>query len=158
MVQTYQCPLVEITGGEPLIQSDTPALINMLLDIGFNVLLETNGSQDIRIIDNRCVKIVDIKCPSSGEADQNYLANLTQLTGNDELKFAIGSREDYEFAKKIIGFKDVTSFNAKKFNFSPVFGSLEPKRLAEWIIEDRLQVRLNLQLQKIIWTPEERGV
>jgi 7-carboxy-7-deazaguanine synthase len=158
IIESYQCPLVEITGGEPLIHADTPGLIKILLDKGFKVLLETNGSQDISQIDNRCVKIVDIKCPGSGEVDQNDLSNLFRLTGSDELKFVIGSREDYEFAKKIIRLEKSAPYNPKQINFSPVFGILEPKRLAEWILEDRLQVRLNLQLQKIIWTPEERGV
>ena len=158
MIKAYQCPLVEITGGEPLIQADTPALIKILLDNGFNVLLETNGSQDISQVDGRCVKIVDIKCPGSGEADQNDLSNLNRLNENDELKFVIGSREDYEFALKFLGSPNFWPNTLKSIHFSPAFGILKPIVLAQWILADHLKVRLNLQLHKIIWSPEERGV
>jgi 7-carboxy-7-deazaguanine synthase len=157
-IENYQCSLVEITGGEPLIQKDTPALINTLLDQGFTVLLETNGSQDISQVNNRCINIVDIKCPSSGESDQNDLSNLTRLTENDELKFVIGSREDYKFALQILGSPNFVPHTLKSIHFSYAFGMLEPHILAQWILEDRLNVRFNLQLHKIIWTPEERGV
>ncbi|GAJ03129.1 unnamed protein product, partial [marine sediment metagenome] len=101
-VASYECPLVEVTGGEPLIQKETSVLIHRFLEEGFEVLLETNGSQDISQIDDRCVKIVDIKCPSSGEEEKNDLDNLTRLTDKDEIKFVIGSREDYEYARKIL--------------------------------------------------------
>jgi 7-carboxy-7-deazaguanine synthase len=157
-IENYQCSLVEITGGEPLMQKDTPALINHLLDHQFTVLLETNGSQDISQVDNRCVKIVDIKCPGSGESDQNDLSNLAKLTENDELKFVIGNREDYEFALKILRSPNFGPNNLKSICFSVVFDTLKPDILAQWILEDHLQVRLNLQLHKIIWTPEARGV
>jgi 7-carboxy-7-deazaguanine synthase len=120
--------------------------------------METNGSQDISLVDNRCIKIVDIKCPSSGESDQNDLSNLTKLTKNDELKFVIGSREDYDFALKILGLPNFAVNNLESINFSPVFGLLKSNILAQWILADHLQVRLNLQLHKIIWTPEARGV
>jgi len=146
-VRKLRCNLVEVTGGEPLIQPETPLLIRTLLDAGHTVLLETNGSIDIGVVDSRCVRIVDIKCPSSGMAGQNDLRNLERLAPHDELKFVIGNRPDYEFARDFL-----TSFPALscKINFSPVFGSLEPGTLAEWILEDRLPVRLNLQLHKII--------
>ena len=149
------CELVEVTGGEPLIQAETPSLIRGLLDAGHTVLLETNGSIDIGLVDTRCVRIVDVKCPSSGMAGQNDLRNLEKLGAHDELKFVIASREDYEFARDLLSTLPPAR---RKINFSPVFGSLAPRSLAEWILEDHLPVRLNLQLHKIIWGPEARGV
>jgi 7-carboxy-7-deazaguanine synthase len=157
-VMSYRCMLVEITGGEPLMQKDTPLLIQKLLDMGFEVLLETNGSMDISVIDDRCVKILDIKCPSSGEAKRNYLDNLKRLQPKDEIKFAIGSREDYDYAKKILSFIDRADGNSKPPLFSPVHGRLNPELLAQWILADHLDVRMQIQLHKIIWDPETRGV
>lgn len=157
-VASYECPLVEVTGGEPLIQKETPTLILRLLEEGFEVLLETNGSQDISRIDERCVKIVDIKCPSSGEVEKNDLENLTRLTDRDEIKFVIGGREDYEYAKKILDLIDTTLSKMNPPHFSHVFGKMDPKILAKWILEDHLNVRLHIQLHKTIWDPEQRGV
>ena len=157
-VASHQCALVEVTGGEPLIQKDTPVLIRRLLEEGFEVLLETNGSQDMSEVDERCVKIVDIKCPSSGEADKNGLENLSRLTDKDEIKYVIGSREDYEYARKILDVMGLNPFRMNPVHFSPVFGQMDPRILAEWILEDRINVRLHLQLHKIIWDPEQRGV
>lgn len=157
-VASYQCPLVEVTGGEPLIQAETPALIRRLLERGYEVLLETNGTRDISQVDDRCVKIVDIKCPTSGEADKHDLINLSGLTDHDEIKFVIGSREDYEYAKKILDLINLESFRMDKVLFSPVFCSVKPSVLAEWMLEDRLNVRLQLQLHKYIWDPEKKGV
>jgi len=157
-VAPYQCRLVEITGGEPLVQDDTPILIESLLDDGYEVLLETNGSMDISRVDERCVKIVDIKCPSSGMIKKNDLDNLGRLTTRDELKFVLGTREDYEYAKKIVAYKQLGPKRINPVNFSPIFGQLNPKILSEWILEDHLDVRLHLQLHKYIWGPETRGV
>ncbi len=157
-VAPYQCRLVEITGGEPLVQDDTPILIESLLDDGYEVLLETNGSMDISRVDERCVKIVDIKCPSSGMIEKNDLDNLGRLTTRDELKFVLGAREDYEYAKKIVAYKQLDPKRINPVNFSPIFGRLDPKILSEWILEDYLDVRLHLQLHKYIWGPETRGV
>jgi 7-carboxy-7-deazaguanine synthase len=154
-VRRLRCPLVEVTGGEPLIQEETPSLIGRLLDEGHTVLLETNGSIDISTVDRRCARIVDIKCPSSEMAGQNDLRNLKRLRARDELKFVIGDRRDYEFAKEILSTIRAARL---KINFSPVFGTLALRTLAEWILADRLPVRLNLQLHKIIWDPETRGV
>ncbi len=154
-VRRLRCDLVEVTGGEPLIQAETPSLIGGLLDAGHTVLLETNGSIDIGVVDPRCIRIMDIKCPSSGMAGQNDLRNLKKLGVQDELKFVIGSRKDYEFARDLLSTLPAAR---SKINFSPVFGSLAPRSLAEWILEDHLPVRLNLQLHKIIWGPETRGV
>ncbi|MDR3555946.1 MAG: radical SAM protein [Syntrophobacteraceae bacterium] len=154
-VRQLRCDLVEVTGGEPLLQTETPRLIAALLNAGHTVLLETNGSLDIGIVDQRCVRIVDIKCPSSAMAGQNDLDNLGKLGERDELKFVVGTREDYEFARHIL-----STIPAGKcgVNFSPVFGAVDPRSLAGWILEDRLPVRLNLQLHKILWGPETRGV
>ena len=154
-VRRLRCDLVEVTGGEPLIQAETPSLIVGLLDAGHTVLLETNGSIDIGVVDPRCVRIMDIKCPSSGMAGQNDLRNLKKLGVQDELKFVIASREDYQFARDLLSTLPAAQC---KINFSPVFGSLAPRSLAQWILEDHLAVRLNLQLHKIIWGPEARGV
>jgi 7-carboxy-7-deazaguanine synthase len=157
-VSSYACGLVEITGGEPLLQKDTPMLVDRLLERGHQVLLETNGSRDIRIVDRRCVKIVDIKCPSSGQADRNDLNNLGRLAGRDELKFVIGSRDDYEFAKGVLDSAKDRLPEAGRVHFSPVFGLIPPRMLAEWILKDHLNARLSLQLHKIIWGPDQRGV
>jgi 7-carboxy-7-deazaguanine synthase len=157
-VASYGCRLVEVTGGEPLLQEETPHLINLLLGAGYKVLLETNGSRDISQVDSRCVRIVDIKCPSSGEKDRNDLANLNRLTGEDELKFVIGGREDYEYAKDLLNLILHGPSNKIPVHFSPAFGRMEPKELASWILNDRLNVRLHLQLHKYIWTPEQKGV
>ena len=154
-VRRMGCDLVEITGGEPLLQADTPELIERLLNGGFKVLLETNGSLDIGLVDKRCVRIVDVKCPSSSMAGQNYSDNLKKLRGRDELKFVIGSRDDYEYAR---GMLPAIPPAICRINFSPVSGLLDPGLLARWILEDRLRVRLNLQLHKVIWGAEARGV
>lgn len=154
-VRELGCGLVEVTGGEPLVQEETPALVRKLIEDGYTVLLETNGSLDIGAVDARCARIVDIKCPSSGMAGRNDLRNLERLGDRDELKFVIGDRRDYEFAKEILAKLPAAGLKA---GFSPVFGTLSPRLLAGWILEDRLPVRLNIQLHKIIWDPEARGV
>lgn len=157
-VRDYDCPLVEVTGGEPLIQEETPSLVLALLGEGYRVLLETNGSQDIGKIDERCVKIVDIKCPSSGETDKNDLANLDRLTQRDELKFVIADQEDYRFSKEIVESTSLCLSKRIPVHFSPVYGKMPPDLLAKWILKDGLEVRLHLQLHKLIWGPDERGV
>ena len=157
-VISYQCPLVEVTGGEPLMQKETPDLIHRLLTKGFETLMETNGSQDISQVDNRCVKIVDIKCPFSGQTGHNDLQNLDRLTDHDEVKFVIADRDDYEYAKQILRLTDPNLCGKHPVHFSPAFGRMEPKTLAEWILEDHLDVRLHLQVHKIIWSPDRRGV
>lgn len=151
----YACPLVEVTGGEPLMQKETPVLIHSLIEEGYEVLTETNGSQDIGQVDNRCVRIVDVKCPASGEHLQNDLGNLDRLTDRDEIKFVISNRKDYDYAREMV---DSKLFGKNPVHFSPAFGMLESKKLARWLLEDHLNVRLHLQLHKIIWGPEEKGV
>ncbi len=157
-IRRYHCPLIEVTGGEPLLQEDTPKLIRRLLDEGFGVLMETNGSLNIDRVDPLCVRIMDIKCPSSGEMEQNDLRNLDRLTLRDELKFVIGDRSDYEYAKGILQSNRAIPIKAAHVHFSPLFGKVSPETLAGWILDDHLHVRLNLQLHKIIWHPERRGV
>ena len=156
-VASFNCNLVEITGGEPLLQDDTPALISMLLEKNYQVLLETNGSKSIKNIHSNCIKIIDIKCPSSNESDSFLSENINFLSEHDEIKFVIGSRKDYEFAKSIIE-KELTGISQKKIHLSPVFGQISPEVIAAWMIEDNLYARLSLQQHKLIWNPDKRGV
>jgi len=156
-IAAHRCRLVEITGGEPLLQSQTPILIYRLLENGYEVMLETNGSLDISRVDGRCIKIVDIKCPTSGESDKNDLGNLRRLGSKDQVKFVIGDRSDYKYAKVTMD-SISPDFPEEQILFSPVSGGTTPSQLAEWILEDSLNVRLHLQLHKIIWPDKERGV
>lgn len=153
VVDVYGSPLVEITGGEPLLQAETPDLVSELLVRGYEVLVETNGSQDISTVDNRCMKIVDFKTPSSGMSEKNDLKNLARLSSGDEVKFVIGSRLDYEFARELIGETGIEPSARYPIHFSPVFGQQDPKTLAGWILDDRLHVRLQVQLHKILDLP-----
>lgn len=155
-VETYHCPLIEITGGEPLLQDDTPLLISELLEKGYEVMMETNGTFDISMVDKRCIKIVDIKCPTSGESDKNDLKNLKRLNQKDQVKFVIGSREDYEYAKNITKLIS-RKLPERNILFSPVFGKIACAELAKWILEDNLNIRLHLQIHKIIWPVSRKG-
>ena len=141
-----------------MLQKETPTLIQKLLDEEYEVLLETNGSQDIGRVDGRCVRIVDIKCPSSGEEDKNDLKNLNKLTDKDEVKFVIGDRGDYEYAKRVLNLMPANSTRKTAVHFSTVFGETDPKTLAKWILEDHLDVSLHLQLHKLIWGQWQRRV
>ncbi len=156
-LEAFQCPLIEVTGGEPLLQADAPALITKLLNRGYKVLLETNGTMDIRLVDARCIRIVDIKCPGSGESKKTNFSNLDYLTPADQVKFVLTDRADYDYAKNLLldkwqGTPPVSVL------FSPTSGMLDPASLAQWILADRMNVRLQLQLHKIIWPTENRGV
>ncbi|RPH52127.1 MAG: radical SAM protein [Desulfobacteraceae bacterium] len=156
-ISDYQCPLVEITGGEPLIQSETPLFIINLIENGYTVLLETNGTIDISHIDERCIKIVDIKCPGSGESGKNILDNLNRLNVKDQVKFVISNHEDYEYAKDII--KQIpVGFLRENILISPVPGKMDFSDLVNRILEDKLMVRFHIQLHKIIWPDINRGV
>jgi len=148
--------LVEITGGEPFLHEETPALVRALLDDGFTVLIETNGSLPIRDIDERAVIILDVKTPGSGMSSENDFSNFSRLKPFDEIKFVICSREDYEWSKKIIS--DNSLEERCRLLMSPALGMLDPAHLVKWIVEDRLNVRLNLQIHKYIFGPEARGV
>jgi 7-carboxy-7-deazaguanine synthase len=149
--------LVEITGGEPLLQEEeTILLIRKLLDKGYEVLVETNGSMKISGLDRRATIILDMKTPCSAMSDKMDFTNLEILKKTDEVKFVICSRDDYEWSKKIVSQYGLEK--RCKVLFSPGFGMLQPRALASWIIEDRLQVRLNIQIHRYIFDPRERGV
>jgi 7-carboxy-7-deazaguanine synthase len=167
-VRAFDCPTVEVTGGEPLLQPDVYPLMDRLLDAFETVLLETSGAMSIGKVDPRVVRIVDFKCPSSGEVERNDWANIDLLTPTDEAKFVIGTREDYEWAREItrryglpaccaVLFSPVTAC-PRADSSAPAEGWLKPVQLAEWLLEDRLDVRLTLQLHKIIWPPTARRV
>lgn len=155
-VKKYNCKLVEITGGEPLFQSESLDLMKRLCDEGFEVMLETGGSLPIKAVDKRVIIILDFKCPSSKMMKKNLYENADHLKSTDEVKFVIGTREDYEWTKDIISKYKLT----EKFTVlvSVVFGLLEPVKLVEWILEDNLKVRFQLQMHKFIWEPTAKGV
>ena len=156
-VERHNCPLVEITGGEPLLQEDVYDLMNRLLARGRTVMIETGGHRPIDRVPVDVVKIVDIKCPGSGEAASNDWANLDRLLPHDEVKFVVADRVDYEFARDVIERRDLASRCAAVL-VSPVHGVLDPRVLSEWLLADRMPVRLQLQLHKYIWPPSMRGV
>lgn len=155
-VKLMNCKLVELTGGEPLFQSESLQLIKRLCDEEFEVMLETGGSLSIENVDKRVMIILDLKCPSSGMMKKNLYSNIKFIKPNDEIKFVIGTYEDYLWAKE-----KITEFElSNKCNilFSTVFGKLDSKELVEWIIQDNLNVRFQLQMHKYIWEPDRKGV
>ena len=156
-VDRYACPLVEVTGGEPLLQPDVYPLMTRLLESGKTVLIETGGHRSIAQVPAGVERIMDVKCPGSGEAEKNDWSNLTQLTSTDQVKFVLKDRADYEYAREILTRERLTERVAAVL-FSPVHGVLEARQLAEWMLGDRLPVRLQLQAHKFIWSPETRGV
>lgn len=169
-VASYDCPFVEVTGGEPLLQPDVYALLDRLLESAAVVAVETSGAVSIEKVDPRVVRIVDLKTPSSGEVARNHWPNVDLLTANDEVKFVIGTREDYEWSRDVVRSRGL----AEKCPvlFSPVIGvpagaseglqlaqgGLDPRELAEWILADRLAVQFSLQVHKFVWSPTMRGV
>jgi 7-carboxy-7-deazaguanine synthase len=156
-VKAFGCPLVEITGGEPLLQKNVLPLMSMLADANHTVLLETSGAHDISVVDPRVHRIMDLKTPGSDEVDKNLWPNIDHLNSQDEVKFVIGSREDYEWSReKILHFK--LSERCHAVLFSPIFGRIDPRQIVEWILADGLDVRFQLQMHKFIWTPTQRGV
>jgi len=155
-VKKYKCPLIEVTGGEPLVQKESLKLMKQLCDEGFEVLLETGGSLPIDDVDERVNIILDMKCPTSGMIKKNLYQNLDLLKKTDEVKFVIGSREDYDWAKNLINEFNLTQ--KCSILFSVVFGKLKPIELTEWIISDNLRVRFQLQMHKYIWDPSKKGV
>ncbi|MGE3151084.1 MAG: 7-carboxy-7-deazaguanine synthase QueE [Nitrospiraceae bacterium] len=155
-VASYGCPLVEVTGGEPLHQPDAFVLLSRLCDAGYEVLLETSGAVDIGPVDRRSHIIMDVKCPGSGMIDRMVWSNLDKLSSKDEAKFVLQDRADYEWARDIVA-KQELAYRCTVL-FSPVFGKLDLQSLAEWILADRLPVRFQVQLHKFIWSPERRGV
>ena len=155
-VEHYDCRLVEITGGEPLAQAEAHGLITALADRGYTVLIETSGAIDLAPVDPRAILITDLKCPGSGMEDRNRWSNLSLLKPHDEVKFVIKDRADYDWAVGIIRRHDLS--DRHRVLLSPVFGELETQTLADWILADRLRVRFQLQVHKLIWDPAMRGV
>ncbi len=155
-VRDLGCSLIEVTGGEPLLQREVQVLIAKLLEKDYPVLLETNGSLDISHIDPRVKRIMDIKCPDSGMSGRMDWENIRRLKEGDEVKFVLSSRDDYQWAKAVIFRYDLG--NKVTTLVSPAFGKLKAETLAQWILHDALPIRLQLQLQKYIWPPGTRGV
>ncbi len=155
-VQSYGCPLVEVTGGEPLHQPNALVLLKKLCDAGFQAMIETSGTFDISAIDPRVSIIMDVKCPGSGMTDRMQWANIEHLSPKDEVKFVLKDQADYEWARDTVNHYHLG--NRCTVLFSPVFGSLDLRPLAEWILKDRLPVRFQVQLHKLIWDPETQGV
>lgn len=157
-------PLVELTGGEPLLQEEIYPLAEQLLAAGYTVMIETSGERFIGRLPRGVIKIVDVKCPDSGEPDTFDMRNLTELGKNDEVKFVLSTRRDYEFAAEFIVLHNLPQI-VRQVLFSPVFEGpegkwpgLEPRQLVEWILADGLPVRLGLQLHKFVWDPATKGV
>ncbi len=148
--------LVEVTGGEPLAQPACLALLRALGDAGYETLLETSGAIDVAGVDPRVIKIVDVKCPGSGEAEANRWENLDRLGPRDEIKFVLADRTDYDWARRVIAERGLAG--RPGLLFSPVHGRLDPAALARWMIEDRLPARLQIQLHKVLWPGRDRGV
>jgi 7-carboxy-7-deazaguanine synthase len=156
-VDEFDCPLVEVTGGEPLLQEGVYPLMAALLDRGKIVLLETGGHRSTERVPGPVVTILDVKCPGSGEAEKMDWKNLDRLRPHDEVKFVVKDRSDYEYARDVIRRYSLDE-RAAAIHVSPVHGVLDPKTLSEWLLQDRLPARVQLQLHKYIWLPETRGV
>jgi 7-carboxy-7-deazaguanine synthase len=156
-VRRMGCRLVEVTGGEPLLHKGVNTLAEMLLAEGYRVLIETSGEQFIGDLVPSVVKIMDVKCPGSGESDKFCFANLEVLDRKDQVKFVILDEADYHYACGFLA-KHALRRRVDEIIFSPVFGQLPPRRLAEWILRDGLEVRIGLQLHKFIWDPGTHGV
>jgi len=161
-VAAFDCSLVEVTGGEPLIHTSAFRLTTELLDRGYTVLVETSGAVDVAPLDTRAHKIMDLKCPGSGEMSRNLWSNLDHLTKRDELKFVLTDRADFDWACEVIEDRRldtrVTAGSLRAILFSPAWGELDLRVLAEWTMEKQLPVRIQIQLHKLIWDPKTRGV
>lgn len=155
-ISGFPCKLVEVTGGEPLMQEGAYPLMERLCDAGYEVMLETSGSLDISRVDSRVRRIMDLKCPGSGMVSRNRMENLRELRDTDELKFVIKDRLDYEWAKDLVLRESLNDICPVLF--SPVWDAVPFAELAEWILDDGLPVRLQLQIHKFIWDPQARGV
>ena len=156
-VEALGCRLVELTGGEPLLQPEAPALMAALIDRGYTVLLETGGHVPITEVPDAVVAIVDVKCPGSGEAQRMHWPNLDELSPHDEVKFVLADRADFDYACDIVRRHDLASRTAAVL-FSPVHGALAPDELARWMLETGIAARLQIQAHKYIWDPATRGV
>jgi 7-carboxy-7-deazaguanine synthase len=153
----YGCELVEITGGEPLAQEECSTLAQALIDEGYTVLVETSGSLPINVLPPETIKIMDLKCPDSEECEKNDWSNIDYLTDKDEVKFVLASRRDYEWARDVIR-KHTLETHCRSILMSPVFGEIESAEIVQWILEDELPVRFQLQMHKFIWPPDQKGV
>lgn len=156
-VLAIDCPLVEITGGEPLLQKNVLPLMARLCDAGRTVLIETSGAHDISKIDSRVHRIMDFKTPSSGECARNLASNVAHLNKGDEVKFVLGSREDYEWARAQIAEHQLAE-RVGAVLLSPVFGKIDPRDIVEWMLADKVPARFQLQMHKFIWDPKTKGV
>ena len=156
-VREFGCEVVEITGGEPLLQKEVYPLMQRLLDEGRTVMLETGGHLSVADVPEPVIRVIDVKCPGSGEAARNHWANLDALRATDEVKFVIKDRADYEYARDVVA-RHTLAGRCAAVHFSPVHGVQDAKELAGWVLEDRLPVRVQLQLHKFIWDPSTRGV
>ena len=156
-IEAFDCTHVTVTGGEPLLQQDTPKLISGLLRKGYHVSLETNGSQDIGSVDPLCIKVMDLKCPSSGMQSYNRMANLRLLGPLDQVKFVISGQEDYQFALTMAN-RLTSHMQHEGILFSPVHGQLAARELAIWMLRDHARARLQIQLHRYLWPDETRGV
>lgn len=155
-ISAFGLSRVCVTGGEPMLQEEAPALVKELLDRGHRVLVETNGTVPLSSLDPRAVKIMDVKCPASGEHGKMLWSNFRHLGERDEVKFVITTAEDYRYAKDMLSrYRGGTGWGVL---FSPAFGFLAPETLAGWILEDALDVRFQLQIHKFVWGPDRRGV
>ena len=155
-IQQWDCNLVEVTGGEPLFQEECIDLLHELINSNYEVMLETGGSLSISDVPKKVIKIVDFKCPSSKMEKKNLWSIVDDLQGHDEVKFVIGNREDFDWAKD-----KITEYSLDKICtllFSPTFGEIDPQLIVEWILADNLPVRMQMQMHKMIWSPEEKGV
>ena len=155
-IQQWDCNLVEVTGGEPLFQEECIDLLHELINSNYEVMLETGGSLSISDVPKKVIKIVDFKCPSSKMEKKNLWSIVDDLQGHDEVKFVIGNREDFDWAKD-----KITEYSIDKICtllFSPTFGEIDPQLIVEWILADNLPVRMQMQMHKMIWSPEEKGV
>ncbi len=155
-IKQYKCNLVEVTGGEPLFQKGCIELLQKLIDSKYNVLLETSGSLSIENVPKKVINIIDFKCPSSNMKKKNYWENLKFIEQKDEIKFVIGNKEDYEWAKRKINQYNLTS--KCMVLMSPIYKEIEPKTIIEWILNDNLDIKFQIQLHKNIWENETRGV
>jgi 7-carboxy-7-deazaguanine synthase len=155
-VEKYDCELVELTGGEPMLQRDIYELATRLADRGRKVLIETGGHRDISKLDPRVVRIMDLKCPASGECEKNLWSNLEHLRATDEVKFVLADRNDYEWALDVIRKHQLE--DRVKILVSTAFNAVTPESVVKWMLEDKLRARFQLQLHKYIWPPEARAV
>jgi 7-carboxy-7-deazaguanine synthase len=156
-LERFDCTHVTVTGGEPLLQEETPILISRLLQKGYHVSLETNGSLDIGSVDPLCTKVMDLKCPSSGMQSHNRMANLRLLGPLDQVKFVIADHEDYQFALMMAG-RLTSHIQHDRILFSPVHGHLTAPDLARWMLRDSARGRLQIQLHRYLWPDEIQGV